>query len=192
MNFSTLIQLITAFFALHFLNKPLKWILEEYISNTHCARFNIPISFPIPFNLILHVPILKISHQIWKEMILILKILKTGYNFNWIFLEFYMLRDVQKENITFCLRWRLVLFGRITCLFISSKCEHRSGVCLLDHNMKPAGAECTISRFASASDIYQKKISSHSSSKQSLFQCKICKKFDKTKHSNPGPPKVPD
>ena len=73
-------------FCIPFWNKPLKWILEQYISNTHCARFNIPISFPIPFNLILHVPILKISHQIWKEMILILKILKTGYNFNWIFL----------------------------------------------------------------------------------------------------------
>ena len=42
-------------------------IIGKYISNTECARFHIPISFPIPFNLIPHVPILKISHQIWKE-----------------------------------------------------------------------------------------------------------------------------
>ena len=103
----------------------------------------------------------------------------------------------KSEYITFWLRWRLVLVGRITCLFISSKCEHRSGFCHPDHNVKlAAAAECSISTFASASniyqkkihyamkciasDIYQKKISSHgSSSKQSLFQCKICKKFTK-------------
>ena len=42
-------------------------IIGKYISNTECARFHISISFPIPFNLIPHVPILKISHQIWKE-----------------------------------------------------------------------------------------------------------------------------
>ena len=76
----------------------LKWILEQYISNTHCARFNIPISFPIPFNLILHVPILKISHQIWKEMILILKMLKPGYNFNWIFLGILYVERCSKRE----------------------------------------------------------------------------------------------
>ena len=76
----------------------LKWILEQYISNTHCARFNIPISFPIPFNLILHVPILKISHQIWKEMILILKTLKPGYDFNWIFLGILYVERCSKRE----------------------------------------------------------------------------------------------
>ena len=65
----------------------------------------------------------------------------------------------------------------------SSKCEHRSRLCHLDLNMKPA-AQCSLSRFASAADIYQKKISSHGSPKQSLFQCRICKKFEKRKHSN--------
>ena len=46
-------------------------------------------------------------------------------------------------HISLCWRWRLVLFERITCLFMTSKCEHRSGFCHLDHiKLRPAAHIC--------------------------------------------------
>ena len=56
----------------------------------------------------------------------------------------------------------------------SSKCAHRSGPCHLDHNMKVAllhNVQFPDFLFCIwQSDIYQKKISSQGSSRQSLFQ----------------------